>query len=76
MLGPDTILWWLLKGSAILVIGWVATLLLRRQPAAVRHAVWTIAVIGQLLVPVANLVPMPMPELAVPMPSWAPAEPS
>jgi len=30
MLGPDTILWWLLKGSAILVIGWVATLLLRR----------------------------------------------
>ena len=44
-------LWWTLKGTLILALALAATTLLRRRPAAVRHAVWTIAVAAQLLLP-------------------------
>lgn len=60
-------LWWTLKGSIILALAFAATALLRRRPAALRHAIWTVAVAAQFLVP---LVPHVVPErtLAVPVP--------
>ena len=58
-------LWWVLKGSAILALAFAATALLRHRPAAVRHAVWAIAVAAQLLLPLADLTPR-APMVAVP----------
>jgi beta-lactamase regulating signal transducer with metallopeptidase domain len=66
-------LWWALKGSAILTLAFAATALLRRRPAAVRHAVWTIAVAAQLLLPLAELTRR-APMVAVP-PILSPATP-
>jgi beta-lactamase regulating signal transducer with metallopeptidase domain len=54
----DSLLWWTLKGTAIALLALAATALLRRRPAAVRHAVWSVAVIGQLLVPLSGTVPL------------------
>ncbi|HEX6098209.1 MAG TPA: M56 family metallopeptidase [Thermoanaerobaculia bacterium] len=53
----DSLLWWTLKGSTILLLALAATALLRRKPAAVRHAIWTVAVIAQLLVPLSGWMP-------------------
>jgi beta-lactamase regulating signal transducer with metallopeptidase domain len=48
----------LVKGTVVLGLAWLATLLLRRQPSAERHAVWTVAFVVALLVPLAGrLVP-------------------
>ena len=63
----SSILWWTLKGSLICLIGFATTLLLRRSPAAVRHAVWTVAVCAQLALPFsAKLVPSRALEVRVP----------
>lgn len=42
-----------LKGSAILAIAWLATRLLRQQPAALRHVVWAMALGSVLVMPFA-----------------------
>jgi beta-lactamase regulating signal transducer with metallopeptidase domain len=39
------------KSSLLLALGWSATRLLRRAPAAIRHAVWLTAIIGVLFIP-------------------------
>lgn len=51
MFALETLAWWTLKGSIMLVGAAIAAFLLRRRPAAVRHAVWAIAIGMQLLVP-------------------------
>jgi beta-lactamase regulating signal transducer with metallopeptidase domain len=54
----ELLLWWTVKGTLILALAWAIALLLRRQPAALRHAVWASAIAAQLLVPFAGrLVP-------------------
>lgn len=69
----DSLLWWTLKGSVILLLAFAATLLLRRRPAAVRHAIWTVALAGQLLLPFGgSLLPERTLELNVPMAVMAP----
>ena len=40
-----------LKGAAILALAGAATLLLRRSSAAVRHRIWTLAVLAVLALP-------------------------
>ena len=60
-------LWWTLKGTLILALALAATTLLRRRPAAVRHAVWTVAVAAQLLLPLGSrFVTQPALSVAVP----------
>lgn len=54
----DALLWWTMKGAAIVLLALAVNALLRRRPAAVRHAVWSVAVIAQLLVPLAGRVPL------------------
>jgi beta-lactamase regulating signal transducer with metallopeptidase domain len=64
----DVVLWWALRGGLIILLALAASLLLRGRPAAVRHAIWTVAVVGQLLLPVgASLLPARTLELSVPM---------
>ncbi len=53
----DAVLWWTLKGSVIVAFAFAATTLLRHRPAAVRHALWTVAVIAQLALPLTERVP-------------------
>jgi len=54
------------KGAAILGLALVATRLLRRQPAAVRHTVWLTALLAQLLTPALGAL----------LPGWWPAVPA
>ena len=49
-------IWWALKGTVILALAFAATTLLRRRPAAIRHAIWTVALAAQLLVPLASRI--------------------
>src|SRR6188474_834 len=70
MIGLDTLLWWTCKGTVILGGAAIATFALRRRPAAVRHAVWTIAVGAQLFVPLAPHF-LPAGALGVAMPPVA-----
>jgi beta-lactamase regulating signal transducer with metallopeptidase domain len=51
------------KSAAILAVAWAVSLLLRRAPAALRHAVWVLA-LGSLLL---------LPALLVLLPAWRPA---
>jgi len=63
----DALLWWTLKGSAIVAFAGIATLLLRRRPAALRHGVWAVAVIAQLALPFTERVPaVPVMTVSVP----------
>ena len=60
-----------LKGSALIVVAWLLTRAIRRGSAAMRHAVWTSALAGMLLLPVLTaLVPVielgVMPEIRLP----------
>jgi type VI protein secretion system component VasK len=48
------------KSAAILAVAWAVSLLLRRAPAALRHAVWVLA-LGSLLL---------LPALLVLLPAW------
>jgi beta-lactamase regulating signal transducer with metallopeptidase domain len=56
-----------IKGTALLAIAAVATLLLRRDSAATRHLVWLLAIVALLLVPALSLM---LPQWRV-LPSWA-----
>ncbi|HKS05095.1 MAG TPA: HEAT repeat domain-containing protein [Gemmatimonadaceae bacterium] len=40
-----------LKGAVLLAVAWLATRLLQKQPAALRHLVWTAALGGLLVMP-------------------------
>ena len=60
-----------LKGSALIVVAWLLTRALRPGSAAMRHAMWTSALAGMLLLPVLTaLVPVielgVMPEIRLP----------
>jgi beta-lactamase regulating signal transducer with metallopeptidase domain len=46
-----------LKGAVLLLAAMCAARMLRGQPAAVRHAVWTMALAGVLLLPALSLAP-------------------
>ena len=50
-LSPELVAWWLLKGSAILLVALLLSRLLAGRPAALRHAVWAVAVGAHLLLP-------------------------
>jgi beta-lactamase regulating signal transducer with metallopeptidase domain len=64
----DALLWWTIKGSAIAVLAFGATRLLRGKPAAIRHAIWTVAVLAQLFVPVSSRIISAAPlEVTVPV---------
>ena len=66
-LSLDAVAWWTLKGSVIALIAFASARLLRNAPAAVRHAIWTIAVAAQLAVPFAGkLVPEKRFDVSVP----------
>ena len=70
----DAVLWTTLKGSVIAALAFAATLLLRRRPAAVRHAIWAVAVIAQMLLPFGgSLMPSRTLEVSVPLPIAAAA---
>ena len=57
------------KGLVILLAAAVATWLLRRRSAALRHMIWTLSVIGLLCVPVLSVA---LPQFQVPLlPDWA-----
>ncbi len=66
-----------LKATALLVVAWLTSLLLRRHSAAMRHLVWTVALVGSLALPL--LLPV-VPRWSVPVlprdTAAAPAEPS
>ena len=60
-----------LKGSALIAVAWLLTRAIRRGSAAMRHAIWTSALAGMLLLPVLTaLVPVielgVMPEIRLP----------
>jgi len=52
------------KGALVLAGAWIATALLRRRAAALRHLLWLAALVGVALIPPLTLV-MPRAELAV-----------
>ncbi|HJQ20458.1 MAG TPA: M56 family metallopeptidase, partial [Gemmatimonadaceae bacterium] len=69
----DVVLWTTLKGSVIAALAFAATQLLRRRPAAVRHAIWMVAVVAQLLLPVSgSLLPRRALAVSVPLQITAP----
>jgi beta-lactamase regulating signal transducer with metallopeptidase domain len=53
-----------LKATALLVVAWLASLLFRRSSAAMRHLVWTVALVGSLALPL--LLPV-VPRWSVPL---------
>lgn len=69
-LSLDAVLWWSVKGSVITLLSLAATTLLQRRPAAVRHAVWTVAVLCQLVLPLTSAL-VPTRTLAVRVPARA-----
>ena len=52
------------KGLVILAVTGVVTALLRRRSAALRHMVWSLAIIGLMLVPMLSIA---LPQLQVPI---------
>src|SRR5205085_1835260 len=54
------------KGAAILIFALAATRVLRRQPAAVRHGVWLVALLAQLGTPMLGAL----------LPAWRPTLPA
>lgn len=53
-----------LRGSIILIAAWIVTSLLRSKPAALRNAVWTLAIACQLTLPIVALV---LPQRTIPL---------
>ena len=48
-----------LRGSLVLAVAWLLTTLLSRRSAAVRHVVWSAALVAVLVLPLAQqFVPM------------------
>ena len=62
------------KGLVILAVAFVATWLLRRRSAALRHVIWTLSVVARMCVPVLSVA---LPRFQVPiLPDWtSPAAP-
>ncbi|MEA3401949.1 MAG: M56 family metallopeptidase, partial [Armatimonadota bacterium] len=62
--------------TVVLTLGAVAALVLRRGSPALRHAAWRATLAGVWLAPVAviaaGMLPVQRPEIAVPMPRYAP----
>ena len=57
-----------LRSTALVAIAALAALALRRAPAAVRHLVWTLALLGCVAMPLAPVLPgWPLPAL----PAWS-----
>src|SRR2546421_6389618 len=56
-----------IKGTALLVLAAIATLILRRDSAATRHLVWLLALVAMLVVPVLSAL---LPQWRV-LPEWA-----
>ena len=56
-----------IKGTVLLVLAAVVTLLLRRDSAATRHLVWLLAIVAMLVVPVLSAM---LPQWRV-LPAWA-----
>ena len=56
------------KGTALLVLAAIATLILRRDSAATRHLVWLLALVAMLVVPVLSAL---LPQWRV-LPEWDP----
>ena len=47
-----------LKATSLILMAWLLSAALRRQPAALRHLVWTVAILSALVLPVlASLLP-------------------
>ena len=47
-----------LKATSLILIAWLLSAALRRQPAALRHLVWTVAILSALVLPaLASLLP-------------------
>ncbi|MEM7482831.1 MAG: ankyrin repeat domain-containing protein [Acidobacteriota bacterium] len=61
---------WLLQGTAVLLLGMVVAMLLRRASASTRHGVWLATLVGLLALPLATLL-LPTYSIAV-----LPASPS
>src|SRR5690348_4438719 len=59
-----------LKSAAILSLATLAALILRRQTAAARHMVWTVAFLALLALPVLSVS---LPSVPVPIPDRVPA---
>src|SRR4051794_37717239 len=55
------------KGTAVLALAAIAALILRRDSAATRHLVWTLAIVALLFVPVLSAL---LPQWRV-LPEWA-----
>lgn len=55
-----------LKGTLLLAIAWLATFALRRRSAALRHGIWTSAVLAHLLLPAGALI---LPAWHLPLPA-------
>src|SRR5207302_6468653 len=55
------------KGTALLVLAAIATVILRRDSAATRHLVWLLALVAMLVVPVLSAL---LPQWRV-LPEWA-----
>lgn len=62
-----------LKAGLLLAAAWLGAALLRRGAAAARHQLWTLGVLGSLLLPLLGWV---VPSLAAPAPRAFPAAPS
>ncbi len=56
-----------LRSTVLIGIAALVTLALRRAPAAMRHLVWTLALLGCVAMPVASQL---VPSWSLPMPAW------
>src|SRR5207237_4274974 len=45
-----------IRGSILLVMAWVATIVLRSKSAALRHSIWNFAIASQLALPIVALI--------------------
>jgi beta-lactamase regulating signal transducer with metallopeptidase domain len=73
-----SLLLWAGKGGAILLLGFLGAIVLRKAPASTRHALWATVLALQLIIPVAAFLPRGIevelpPVVASPIPAQASA---